>query len=117
DDSPPRSPESTMHMRVRPDLTQVVWHYPSTPRLLFEAGATYLVTKQFYDRQEGVTPETIPVADLGTGRRFNAYADGITGRVYTAPESNYTNQSNQRFAVSYVSGSHAFKTGMTMYEA
>ncbi len=57
---------------------------------------------------------TIGITELNTGYRFNSRAtatttDGGYGKITH-------NQSNERFAVSYVTGSHAFKTGLFMQE-
>ena len=88
------------------------WTYTATSRLLFEAAAANYRARYNYEPVEGVTfaPNEIGITELATGYRFNSRATATT------TDGGYGiithNQSNERFAVSYVTGSHAFKTGL-----
>ena len=69
-----------------------------------------------YDPVEGVqfTNDDIAVTELSSGYRFNSRAtatntDGGYGTILQ-------NVSNERFAASYITGSHAFKSGLYMAE-
>ena len=92
------------------------WTYTATSRLLFEAAAANYSAKYNYDPVEGMTfkPNEIGITELATGYRFNSRATATT------TDGGYGiithNQSNERFAVSYVTGSHAFKSGLFAQE-
>ena len=59
-----------------------------------------------------VSPTDIAITDLSTGRQYNAYATtDLTVAQYSTDE--FFNHHNERFSVSYVTGSHAFKVGLT----
>ena len=94
------------------DISQVTWSYPATSRLLFDAGAMYYKWDFFADPNTGVNSSDIALVELANGLTFNARAFSNTvfpGRSYGAL---YEDQYNGRFAVSYVTGSHNFKTGL-----
>lgn len=105
------APEATIHLYYYPiSLTQGTWSYPATNRLLFQGGATSLhnglVSERAYD---GQSPNVLPILELATGLAYNA-GTGYN-KVIVA------NQANARFVVSYVTGSHAFKMGLTLLNA
>src|SRR5262245_16770010 len=117
--TPPTAPEASINgPKNHPQLTQGIWNYPATSHLLFEAGATYSHNPLVISRQDGVTFTTVPLIEQTTNFRYNAWTQGIVfGRGYTYPAlKEYTDQTNQRFSVSYVSGSHALKVGFTTLE-
>jgi hypothetical protein len=98
------SPEATVQQRSVVDhLAQVVWTAPMTSRLLFEAGVQAYVFHQPSIPQPGITPDIISTTEQSTGLLFRA-------GVYSEHDD-YTY--NVRAAVSYVTGSHAFKFGFT----
>ena len=106
------SPEAGGNFRRTPiALTQATWTYPATGRLLIQGGFTYSRNGQKSVRTEGITADTIPVTELSTGYTYNASA------TYTDPNgpggNNFFNNYNTRVALSYVTGSHAFKAGFT----
>ena len=111
-----RAPEATSMQRYRAHLFQTTWSHPSTSRLLLEGGATVLRNSQGAPRPPGVSETDIAVVELSTGYRYNAKAESVgpVGTQYGG--RNFSNQVNGRFAVSYVTGSHAFKTGFTLYQ-
>jgi hypothetical protein len=92
------------------------WTYTATSRLLFEAAAANYRARYSYDAVEGVTfrQSEIGITELATGYRFNSRATATTtdGGYGTITH----NQSNERAAVSYITGSHAFKSGLFAQE-
>ena len=110
------APESQGYHVYHENFTDGAWTYTATNRVLFEAGASYYRALYHYDPVEGVvfTNSNIAVTELSTNYRFNSRAtatntDGGYGTILQ-------NVSNQRYSVSYITGSHAFKTGLYMAE-
>ena len=109
------APEALGYHRYQPNqFTDAGWTYPATNRLLFEAGAAYFRGRTHYDPVPGVSPTDIGVTELSNGYRFGSRAtatntDGGYGFISH-------DQFNQRFAASYITGSHAFKTGLFMLQ-
>ena len=93
------------HMRgLKPQgLYQVNWTSPVSNRLLLDAGAGMTFFSAPAYRQPGVGLSHISITDVGSGLLYNARTlyDEKFGR------PSYM----QRFSVSYVTGSHAFKVG------
>jgi hypothetical protein len=80
-----------------------------TSKLLFEAGfgnTTETWTREPVD--DSVTSHGYPVTELTTGISFRAYPANFS--------SNYTSLRSYRSSLTYITGSHAFKTGMTLQE-
>ena len=78
-------------------------------RLLFEAGMGN--TTETWTREpveDSVTSHGYPVTELNTGISFRAYPAKFS--------SNYTSLRSYRSSLTYVTGSHAFKWGMTLQE-
>ena len=78
-------------------------------RALFEAG--FGVTNETWTREpveDSSTSTGYPVTELNTGISFRAYPANLS--------RNYTSLRSYRTALTYVTGSHAFKTGMTLQE-
>jgi hypothetical protein len=78
-------------------------------KLLFEAAMGN--TTETWTREpveDSVTSHGYPVTELTTGISFRAYPSTFS--------SNYTSLRSYRSSVTYVTGSHAFKTGMTLQE-
>ena len=118
------SPEGVHRWNFGPPnyLLQATWSYPMTNRLLFEAGNTSLI----FDYP------TIPSEDLplGIDQISVLEATGYTVNGVVVPGGfryrssaggwryghKISKQSNQKFAVSYVTGSHALKVGMQIME-
>jgi hypothetical protein len=90
------------------DFSTVTWNSPVTNRLLFEAGASYHPerwrnTSNTWEPGEGPLRDLIGVTEQSNGRLYH-------GRV-TPYGSAITVVSNARAAMSYITGSHAFKVG------
>ena len=113
-----RAPEGTSDNSWKPDdVTQVTWSYPRTNRLLIEAGVSVSNIVQHNGRNSGVTFSDIPVVELTTGFLYGAKAPvNIAANAADYGEHFQHSQTNQRFSVSYVTGSHAFKTGLYLME-
>ena len=105
------APEAQGYHVYHENFADGAWTYTARSRLLFEAAAANYSALYHYDPVEGVnfSPSQIGVTELATGYRFNSRAtmtntDGGYGIITH-------NQTNGRFATSYITGSHAFKTG------
>lgn len=80
-----------------------------SPKLLFEAAAGNM--SQTWTREparNSLTSRDYPVTELTTGVNFRAYSATFS--------ENYTSLRSYRSSLSYVTGSHAFKVGMTNQE-
>ena len=87
----------------------VVFRSTLSSKLLFEAGmgnTTETWTREPVD--DSVTSHGYPVTELNTGISFRAYPANFS--------SNYTSLRSYRSSLTYVTGSHAFKWGMTLQE-
>ena len=107
------SPEASSAWNFSPmSLIQVRWSNPVTNRLLLEA--TYAYNHNPFPFPTGgdhfmrVSPDDISVRELSTGFRYNAKSS------YNDTWLNF--RQVQRFSLSYVTGSHAFKTGVQMQQ-
>ena len=107
-----RPPEAATYSDYRPQyLVQASWNHPATSRLLFEAGATHIANNvnvlpgDYFARANlgVIAPETLSITDSGLGI---TYGNNPDWRRRHAP------QTNSRFSVAYVTGRHAFKTGV-----
>lgn len=110
------APEAAFANEASSNFSQITWTYPATSRLLFTAGATFGFFPITMPYADGVTPESISLVEQATGLQFNAQVsfEGAAGPSWGLQygEPSVANNHNQRFAVAYVTGSHAFKAGM-----
>ncbi|PYR30224.1 MAG: hypothetical protein DMF92_09235 [Acidobacteria bacterium] len=95
-------------------VAQSTWSYPATNRLLFVAGMSYAHFPQNSHLVFGTTPQFIGVQDLGTGYLYNARSTLTTVTDYG--ENRRRDTINEQFSTSYVTGSHAFKTGVQLMQ-
>ena len=84
------------------DLYQTSWTDPVSNKFLLEAGWT-LYRNAIDMNLNGVSPDTISVLEQSTNFRYRAPVSYGVG---------YLGQNNGRFSMSYVTGSHNFKTGL-----
>ena len=99
------SPEAQTHNRHRPQcLIQTSWSNPVTSRLLFEAGFTLAANDFHAYRQSDVTSDQTSILD--TSRNFT-YRAAPAGYGF-----NRSNNYNGRASMSFVTGTHSFKTGL-----
>ena len=100
-----RTPEASGPHHYNPHyLPSASWTYPATTRVLFEAGATAYIINQHDKREPGVSQNDIQILDQG----LNLMYGNIATR--TLPRRQY----QARLAASHVTGSHTFKTGLTV---
>jgi hypothetical protein len=91
---------------------QLSWSYPASNRLLFEAGGT-VVDGLVVRRLTGGTYDDTSILDLNRNFRYNSAGGNIAAFTQAwGPQAADFGQMNERFNVSYVTGSHAFKTGV-----
>ena len=104
------SPEAATASLWRTNIYQATWTRPQTNRLLFEAGFSHVPTSPKFLPTEGSAP-TIPgileFSPVTATRNMSSWFSGVTQRA-SPRENNYV-----RAAVSYVTGSHNLKVGMT----
>ena len=102
------SPEALARALFEPlGLYQVSWSSPLTNRLLIDGGVSVAIANWPVVRQPEVGPNDISILDQATGLRYGNAAYGLRG-----PGAKYSRKTSQRFSVSYVTGSHTFKTGI-----
>ncbi len=87
-------------------VVQGVWTAPITSRLLLEAGASWQTANWVNFAEDGVTQNDRSILESTTAFRYGATA------LLTAPKAR-TGRGAQRFAVSYVTGTHNVKVGVT----
>jgi hypothetical protein len=107
------SPEAANYLYSKPDyISQAQWTSPLTSRVLLEGGFSF-VNEQWWSIQRERPAGVV----LGYGS--NASIPKLEASIPAAYGANlqntqaYNHQWNMRFAVNYVTGSHAFKVGMT----
>ncbi len=106
--TPQTSQEANFNYRFDPNiLGQAVWNSPVTSRLLFESGAAAVISH--WHRFLIGSQDDIAIQDQGLGVSYNNTATYIG-------HPNDSDRYSQRFSVSYVTGTHAFKTGVTVEE-
>jgi hypothetical protein len=91
-------------------VVQGTWTAPLTNRLLLEAGASWQVANWINFAEPGVTRDDRSILELSTGFRYGATS------LLTAPIAR-TGRSAQRFSLSYVTGSHNLKVGISDEQA
>lgn len=107
-----RAPEATgdHHYNVR--VPQLNWQYAASNRLLLDSGFAWYRGRGHSDPVEGVQPDHIAIRELSTNFFYNARADNVGGTGAYARQRSMRNNLTQRLNVSYVTGSHNFKTGV-----
>jgi hypothetical protein len=104
------SPEAGIYFTHRPEyILQATWSNPYTNKVLFEGGFTFYNERWLFGPQpdvaNGYGPESvISKTESALGVTYGA------NNVFTTA---YNHQYNMRAAMNYVTGSHAFKFGMT----
>ena len=116
-------PEAVQDYQYGPQIfSQTTWNYTATNKLLVQAGASFLFQGVNFSNGSGVNPNYF----TGIGHEFLPDAthvsikDNLTQQTWNAiPASAFTyglpdnsNNFNQRFSVSYITGSHAMKFGL-----
>ena len=107
--APRPAPEALDDHLYNPNyLPLISWSYPATNRLLFEAGASANISTGYTYRLPETGPTDIALTDLATNFQWGSRAEPYV--------LSFNKQYRQRFAVSYITGSHAFKTGLDLQE-
>jgi hypothetical protein len=105
---PTTTPEASTNAFGRGWVPQVKWTQTTTNKLLLEAGLSYYTQgyEQYY--REEVGPRDLARLEQTTNRL--SVAAGSTIPPYTSWTKSYSGGAS----ASYITGSHAFKTGLTM---
>ncbi|MGH9253858.1 MAG: carboxypeptidase regulatory-like domain-containing protein [Vicinamibacterales bacterium] len=109
------APEAAGAHNYNPNyVAQATWTHPATSRLLVESGGT-LVVGTIQNRLTGGTYDDYSVLEQSRNYRYGSRGSGL------GPTAAWGNQSfkqaNQRVTVSYITGSHTFKSGLYALEA
>ncbi|MGE0393300.1 MAG: carboxypeptidase regulatory-like domain-containing protein [Vicinamibacterales bacterium] len=109
------APESSTSFEYGPEyLTQIGWSFPATNKVLFQAGYSYLKQAVSFTSQGGPNaPGATQVTDAGLGYTWGGL--GLSSQ-NDLNEPQQQDNANQKFTVSYVTGSHSFKTGLQMQQ-
>jgi hypothetical protein len=91
-------------------VVQGTWTMPVTNRLLLEAGASWQTANWVNFAETGVSRDDRSILERATNYRYGAAS------LLTAPKAR-TGRSAERFTVSYVTGTHNIKVGVTDEQA
>lgn len=110
-----RAPEATDHEVYKPEVLAIgTWSYAATNRLLLQAGGAYGDFRRVPTRVEGVTKTDIAMQELSTGLFYNAAVGSFGGTGYAPTPAGLRLDSNDaRFSVSYITGTHGLKVGLS----
>lgn len=98
------TPEAAGPHKYHPNYNPTVtWTFPATSRILFEAGVGAQVLDQNDTRAPGVSQTDYRIMDQALNLTYGNVATRIVPR----------RQYQERFAMSYVTGSHNIKTGVS----
>jgi hypothetical protein len=95
-------------------LYQFSWSSPRTNRLLLDAGASAMIYNWPTRPQAEVQPTDIAILEQSTNFNYNAR---LSGNINGYGDPKQAHRFAQRLALSYVTGSHAFKTGFMLEES
>ncbi len=106
------APEATGDDLYKPNWrTQWTWSFPASTRLLFWAGAT-VVDGLIIRRMTGGTTADYSVLEQSTGYRYGSSGSSL-GLTSSWGNQNF-GQGNENVNMQYVTGSHAFKAGLSL---
>jgi hypothetical protein len=101
------APSGCAHNKNDPQwFAQASWSSPLTSRLLIEAGGTTTLQNASGRRDPGVPDNLSAITEQSTGFTYRAPTGGFGG--------SHNRQTNYRAAVTYVTGTHAAKVGLTL---
>ena len=107
------APEAAWEWGMWPQgVAQVSWTNTLSNRLLLEAGAGATISHWPVFEVPESNEEMISTLNVLTGFRYNAHGFGLGGLGEPKDSDRYT----QKFSLSYVTGSHNFKTGIYLEE-
>jgi hypothetical protein len=111
------APESATHNATpKNHLSQFTFNRVQTSKVLIEGGFTYLRNPFGFPHHSGVTTTDIPRTEISTGFTWNARTSiQLPYTDYEGPGGGLSaaDQTNMRGSLSYVTGSHTFKTGFS----
>jgi hypothetical protein len=87
-------------------IIQGTWTSPRTNRLLLEAGASQVMFHWPNVLYPGTSPDDVAITEQSTGMRYNSI-----GGIYQ-PDRKVGDRFTERFGMSYITGTHAFKAGV-----
>ena len=106
------APEATGDDLYKPNWrTQWTWSFPATTRLLFWAGMT-VVDGDIIRRFTGGTANDYSVLEQSTNYRYGSSGSGLG--LTTSWGTQHFGQGNENINMQYVTGSHAFKAGLSL---
>jgi len=105
---PTTSPEASTDAFGLGWVPQLKWTQTTTNRLLLEAGLSYYTQGYEQNCRDSVGPRDLPRLEQSTGRLSVACGNTIP------PYTSWTKSYSSAASASYITGSHAFKTGVTM---
>jgi hypothetical protein len=106
------APEATAARIYRPDIITATWSFPVTSRVLLEAGSATSRLDYSPTPQDFAAPDGISITEQSNSLTYRAVPSS-TGES-TGLGQKYSLTQNSRFSATYVTGSHAFKAGMTL---
>ena len=120
---PTRAPEASISIFFGPMvMEQGNWTYPVTNRLLLEAGGLWRYTQSNVRRPEPQTKDDFSILELSTGIFYGSYVGaspnipgGSSGWLADYGSQGSQTNASERFTATYVTGSHAFKTGFSLF--
>jgi len=99
------TPEAAGPHKYYPNyLPSAAWTYPATSNVLLEAGVSLQALDQMDTREEGWDDRSYRIVDQGLALTYGNVATRTIPR----------RQFQQRFALSYLTGSHQFKAGVNV---
>ena len=108
------APEASYGYHFSPNnLFQVTYTMPVSARLLIEAGWTMRKEHHLVDKINGAG-DALPILERTLGAYGSKWGNSTSSRNSYGDHGNQGQQST-RFAISYVTGSHAFKAGVTTF--
>ena len=107
------APEALGEHHYNPNVLPLVsWSFPATNRILFEAAVSANILGENSRRLPETGVNDISVTDLSANR---VYGSSATNLIWSGSYNQMTlHQYHQRFATSYITGTHAFKTGIDL---
>ena len=113
-----RAPEASVNTRYglsrpEPTMQSYDWTYTATNRLLIEGGFLYLHDLSSTEPTEVWIPGTIAKQEATTGFYWGARLQSLAGGGNDYGIADYY-RGNGRLSVSYVTGTHSFKTGFML---
>ncbi|MBM3779343.1 MAG: TonB-dependent receptor [Acidimicrobiia bacterium] len=110
------APEASFSQKIPARLNQASWTRTQSNRVLLEVGYTFLPVRwHIFHDPPNVTGTDIPVLEQSTGLNYNARVSTTLpyNDIDPGPGNGTTNrQQSLRGSISYVTGTHNFKTGL-----